>query len=496
MLISRLNLDKATNNIMIPFGIVDKWTIDYNQQIRMLYEDALVVTEVMCLGLRKKSRLFFSIDMPHQDKSRPRTSELKYQKYHLCSACALGKSKKHSYKPKAEDSIQEKLYLLHMDLCEPMRIQKFVIKFPNMIQVRLNATVRNIRTDNGTEFFNQTLRAYYKEVIISHQTSVARTPQQNSVVKRRNRTLVKAARTMLIFLKALLFLWAEAVATACYTQNRSLIRKRHNKTPYELLHDRKPDLSYLYVFGALCYPTNDGEDLGPEPKLLTPRTISSGLVQNIPSLTLYVPPTKNDWEILFQPMFDEYLNPPPCVDLQVPVVIALEPDVSTGTPSSTTIDQDAPSTSTSQSNQETPSPVIPLEPSSEESSSQELVPHQDHVMIITLKWIYKVKLDELGGVLKNKARLIARGYRQEEGIDFEESFTPVARLEAILIFIAFAAHMNMIVYQIDVKTAFLNGILRKEVYVTQLDGFVDPENPNHVYKLKKTLYGLKQALRA
>ncbi|GJV93811.1 retrovirus-related pol polyprotein from transposon TNT 1-94 [Tanacetum coccineum] len=126
----------------------------------------------------------------------------------------------------------------------------------------------------------------------------------------------------------------------------------------------------------------------------------------------------------------------------------------------------------------------------------ELVPRPDCVMVITLKWIYKVKLDELGGVLKNKARLVARGYRQEEGIDFEESFAPVARLEAIRIFIAFAAHMNMVVYQMDVKTAFLNGILREEVYVSQPDGFVDPENPNHVYKLKKALYGLKQAPRA
>ncbi|GJZ47963.1 retrovirus-related pol polyprotein from transposon TNT 1-94 [Tanacetum coccineum] len=102
-------------------------------------------------------------------------------------------------------------------------------------------------------------------------------------------------------------------------------------------------------------------------------------------------------------------------------------------------------------------------------------------MIITLKWIYKVKLDELGGVLKNKARLVARGYRQEEGIDFKESFVSVARLEAIRIIIAFAAHMNMIVYQMDVKTAFLNGILREEVYVFQPDGFVDPENPNHKF---------------
>nr|GEW69321.1 retrotransposon protein, putative, Ty1-copia subclass [Tanacetum cinerariifolium] len=126
----------------------------------------------------------------------------------------------------------------------------------------------------------------------------------------------------------------------------------------------------------------------------------------------------------------------------------------------------------------------------------ELVPRPDKVMVITLKWIYKVKLDELGGILKNKSCLVARGYRQEEGIDFEESFAPVARLEAIWIFLAYVAHKNMEVYQMDVKTTFLNSILREEVYVTQPDGFVDQDNPNHVYKLKKALYGLKQAPRA
>ncbi|GKA52777.1 retrovirus-related pol polyprotein from transposon TNT 1-94 [Tanacetum coccineum] len=120
-----------------------------------------------------------------------------------------------------------------------------------------------------------------------------------------------------------------------------------------------------------------------------------------------------------------------------------------------------------------------------------LVRRPDKVMVITLKWIYKVKVDELGGILKNKARLVARGYRQEEEIDFEESFTPVARLEAVWIFLVFAAHMNMIVYQMDVKTVFLNGILREEFYVSQPDGFMDPDNPNHVYRLKKALYGLK-----
>ncbi|GKD53686.1 retrovirus-related pol polyprotein from transposon TNT 1-94, partial [Tanacetum coccineum] len=96
----------------------------------------------------------------------------------------------------------------------------------------------------------------------------------------------------------------------------------------------------------------------------------------------------------------------------------------------------------------------------------ELVPRPDKVIVITLKWIYKVKLDELGGILKNKARLVARGCRQEEGIDFEESFAPVAKLEAVRIFLMFAAHMNMIIFQMDMKTAFLNGILHEEVYVS------------------------------
>ncbi|GJT65402.1 retrovirus-related pol polyprotein from transposon TNT 1-94 [Tanacetum coccineum] len=177
---------------------------------------------------------------------------------------------------------------------------------------------------------------------------------------------------------------------------------------------RKPDLSYLHVFGALCYPINDIEDL----------------------------------------------------------VIAPEPAILTSAPSSTTIDQDAPSTSTSETTPETPSPDIILGVEEADHDIEELVPRPDRVMIITLKWIYKVKLDELGGVLKNKARLVARGYHQEEGINFEESFSLVARLEAIHIFIAFAAYMNMVVYQMDVKTAILNGIPREEAWYDLLSSFL------------------------
>ncbi|GJV70199.1 retrovirus-related pol polyprotein from transposon TNT 1-94 [Tanacetum coccineum] len=129
-------------------------------------------------------------------------------------------------------------------------------------QVSLNATVRYLRTDNDIEFNNQTLRNYTEDVGITHHTSTVRTPQQNGVVEMHIRTLAEAARTMLIFSKSLLFLWAEAIAIACYTQNCSLIYTRYNKTPYELLRDCKLELKYLHVFGALCYPTNDFEDLG------------------------------------------------------------------------------------------------------------------------------------------------------------------------------------------------------------------------------------------
>ncbi|GJZ82536.1 retrovirus-related pol polyprotein from transposon TNT 1-94 [Tanacetum coccineum] len=240
----------------------------------------------------------YTISMANMMKSSPicfvkELPKLKYTKGHLCSACQMGKSKEESHPHKRGPSINEKLQMLHTDLCEAMQVEsinkkryilvivddysrftqvkflrtkdealEIIIKFLKQAQVSLNDTVRYLRTNNGTEFINQTLRNFTKEVGITHNTSTARTPQQNGVVERRNRTLVEAVRTMLSFYKSLLFLWAEAVANACYTQNRSLIHTRYNKTSYELLRDRKLELKYLYVYGALCYLTKDFEDLG------------------------------------------------------------------------------------------------------------------------------------------------------------------------------------------------------------------------------------------
>nr|GEU43218.1 retrovirus-related Pol polyprotein from transposon TNT 1-94 [Tanacetum cinerariifolium] len=330
--------------------------------------------------------------------------KLKFEKDHLCSACAMGKSKKKSHKPKSKDTNQEKLYF-----CTWI----FVVQY----------------------------------VGISHETSVARSPQQNGVIERRNRTLIEATHTMLIYTRAPLFLWAEVVATACFTQNRSMIHLRYGKTPYEVLHNKLLELSYFHVFGALCYPTNDSENCG---KLQPKANIAPEVIA-------------------------------PIAEVVVPELAA-----STGSPSSTTVDQDEPSLSNSHSTPKTQPPIIPndveednhdievshaLTQSCWNESMQEelnefehlevweLISRPDKVMVITLKWIYKVKLEELGGILKNKARLVARSYRQEEGTDFEESFAPIARLEAIRFFLAYAANMKMVVYQMDVKC---NAPLRKE----------------------------------
>ncbi|GKC02479.1 retrovirus-related pol polyprotein from transposon TNT 1-94, partial [Tanacetum coccineum] len=270
--------------------------------------------------------------------------------------------------------------------------------------------------------------------------------------------------------------------------------------------------------------------------------------------TTYVPPTDKELEILFQPMFDEYFEQSR-VNEQVPSATAVNAQVvPLGTSLSTTFAQDAPSITRHQGVADGPivedTPItqhalhplfnpVTMETGSAQSSSEDvrlaepnqvtqppdhlrkwskdhplnnivrnpsrpfdrlevwvLVPKPKGVMIIALKLIYKVNLDEYGDVLKNKARLVAKGYRQEEGIDIEESFAPIARIEAIRIFIANAATKNMIIYQMDVKTAFLNGDLQEEVFVSQHEGFEDPDNPTHVYRLKKALYGLKQAPRA
>ncbi|GJX88353.1 putative ribonuclease H-like domain-containing protein [Tanacetum coccineum] len=607
--------------------------------------------------------------------------KFKYGKDHLCSACERGKSKKASLPPKLVPSDHSKLELLYMDLCGPMRVasingKKYILvivddysrftwvyflhtkdetpeiikKFIAQAQLNYKAKVCKIRTDNGTEFKNTNLKAHYEKLGIMQQFSIARTPQQNGVVERRNRTLVEAARTMLIFSRLPEFLWAEAVATTCFTQNWSIINTRHNKTPYELLRGRKPNVEFFHVFGSLCYPTNDRDDLGKmKPKAdigvfigysetsrgfriynqCTKRIMETIHVKfdelttmdsehdclepelqrlnnhNLLDETMNTP-SKEDLDNFFGPMFEEYFEhqssdtpinsaaQPTLVHEDSPTTSSIIVDKHEVPPVVTTSDKQTSPISLTEfdefnqedsanfdgnaqfvpynppSHEEIESSTTALEPSNVQNFHQvqpsthiwtkdhpldqvigdpskpvmtrqrlhtdsevcmyaltvstiepknikeamadhswiesmqdelnqferlqvwELVPRPEGKNIIALKWLWKNKCDAENIVVRNKTRLVAKGYKQEEGIDFEESFAPVARLEAVRMFIAYAAHKNITIFQMDVKTAFLNGPLKEEVYVSQPEGFIDPEFPDRVYRLKKALYVLKR----
>ncbi|GJW65002.1 retrovirus-related pol polyprotein from transposon TNT 1-94 [Tanacetum coccineum] len=272
-------------------------------------------------------------------------SKLKYTKDHMCSACQIGKSKKESHPHKPEPSTNEKLQMLHIDLCRPMRVKSI----------------------NGKRYI----------LVISDDYS--------------HFTWVKFLRTK-----------DEAPEFIIKILKQALVNL---------------DATLLHVIlktAPLSIPVKE------EPKSYKESMIESS------------------WIEAMQEEIHEF----------------------------------------------------------ERLEVWELVSRSDKVMIINLKWIFKVKLDEYGGVLKNKARLLAKGYRHEKGIDFKESFAPIARIEAIRIFIAYAAHMNMTLFQMDVKTVFLNGILKEEVYVSQPVGFVDVDHLTHVFRLKKALYGLIEAPKA
>nr|GEW58944.1 retrovirus-related Pol polyprotein from transposon TNT 1-94 [Tanacetum cinerariifolium] len=224
----------------------------------------------------------------------------------------------------------------------------------------------------------------FKEEGIEHQTSTPRTPEQNGIVKRQNRTLVEAARTMLSASKLPLFFWVEAIATACYTQNRSIIIPTHKKTAYHVINDRKPSIRHLHIFGCTCYLTRDGENL---------KKIKE----------------KRD----------------PCI----------------------------------------------LVGYSTQSKGYRVYNKRTRLIVESIH----LGFDEIKKMTETSVANDTSGL--EEGIDFEEPFALVARLEAVRFFIAYAAHKSFPIYQMDMKMTFLNGSLKEEVYVAQPDEFIDHDHP-------------------
>nr|GEZ95700.1 ribonuclease H-like domain-containing protein [Tanacetum cinerariifolium] len=332
---------------------------------------------------------------------------------------------------------RQRLHLLHMDLCGPMRTASI----------------------NGKRYVLVIMEDYSRYTWVQFLRSKDEAPE------------------------------AEAIATACFTQNRSTIHRRFNKTSYELINGRKPDISFLHVFGALCYPKNDHEDIGklgakgdisffigysadscalrvskPELQSMTSGQISSRLdLTYTPSTITTQQPTEGELDLPFEAMYDDYIGGQLSAALRTVLAVQAHQVLST---------IELKNVKEAMTN-----------PAWKESMQEELIQFKRLDV-----WVKNGHPKQVSSSL--------RGYRQEEGIDFEESFALVARMEAIRIFLAYAAHKSFTVFQMDVKTTFLNGTLKEDVYVCQPEGFIDADHPSHVFKLKKALYELKQAPRA
>nr|GEU51079.1 hypothetical protein [Tanacetum cinerariifolium] len=501
--------------------------------------------------------------------------KLKYVTDQLCSYCKLSKAKRSSFKSKAVPSSKGRLNLLHMDLCDPMRVasingKKYILviiddysrymwtlflrtkdktpevlkDFLTMIQRNLQAPVITVRTNRGTEFLNKTLNAFFKEEGIEHQTSTARTPEQNDVVERRNSTLVEAARMMLSASQLSLFFWAKAIATACYTQNRSIIIPTHGKTPYQIINDRKPSIKHLHIFGCICYITRDGKNLdkmkgkGDRCILVGYSTQSKGYpvynkrtrmivesihirfdeikevlemsIANNTSGLMQIFPYNKSWIfylvrytmnfsmqvlILQRMLSDEFTNP-----FYTPAQEEAESfSHNIGNSNVPTFNQ--PHVSEYRWTKDHPLEQVRGNPPRPVQTRRQLATDPKMCMyVLTVSTAEPKNINEAMAdctwieAMQDELHQFDR--LQEEGIDFEESFAPVARLEAVRIFIAYAAYKSFPIFQMDVKTDFLNGPLKEEVYVAQPDGFVDPDHLEKVHRLRKALYGLKQAPKA
>nr|GEV00609.1 hypothetical protein [Tanacetum cinerariifolium] len=455
--------------------------------------------------------------------------KMKFEKDHLCFACEQGKIHQNHHKSKTAFASNNPLYLLHMDLCRPMRVQSINGKRYVLVVVDdYSRYTWRVRTDNGTEFKNKTLAKFFDEIGITQQFFAARTSQQNGFVERRNRTLVEDARTMLTFTNLPSFLWAEAIATACFTQNRSIVHKRFDKTPYKLMNKRKPNIKFFRVFGCRCYLLNDYEDVrklkakgnigvfvgyskdSAAFRIYNKKThkihesvnvnfdeisemaskqfslelglsnLSETVKSSNQSVSKVFEASKKDLEDLYQDFYDEYFDSSKIMkssttNVETSINEEVFPEVSEsfqGESSSSSLNDDV---------QQSLEEVI-LPQTNTQSILNNMIPNGDEAS--TSHNVFNERLED--------AYFDAIGYSQQEGIDYDETFAPVARIEAIRLFLAYAAHKDFTIFQMDVKTAFL----KEEVYVGQPPGFVSKQYPEHVYVLDKALYGLKQAPRA
>jgi transposase InsO family protein len=500
----------------------------------------------------------------------------------LCKHCQQGKKTKTRFKSK-EYSMTRPLEIVHTDLVGPtttkgLKGEKyfmllvddytrmtvvFFLKnkseafenfkiYKEMVENEMDSKIKCLRYDNGGEFTSKEFMDYCNSHGIKRKFFVSRTPQQNGVVERKNRTIQEMARTMLMDSKLTDIFWTQAVHTTFHIQNRVMLRNNTDKTPYELWKGRPTNVKHFRVFGSKCYIKREDGKMGKFDSHVDKGVLvgysstrkeykcyNLRLNKVVESINVTIdetcrPESKEEENESMEQLFEEEAEDEKEVE---------EEDEENPTEAEEKVQQVPPKTPSRRVQEESSfrsdyqnkdagvetrrrihSPeqthlalTSTIEPTYFEEASKdefwnkamdeeldqiekndtwELVPRPKDKNVIDTKWVYRNKLNEDGQVTRNKARLVCKGYAQVEGIDFEETFAPVSRMEAIRLLLAYACSKNIKVYQMDVKSSFLNGELEEEVYIEQPEGFQLSENADYVCKLKKALYGLKQAPRA
>ena len=403
-----------------------------------------------------------------------------------------------------------------------------------------NETVKRLRSDNGGEYFSNDFEEFCNGRGIQREPTIPYSPQQNGVAERMNRTLLETARSMLHHAKKPLDLWAEAVSTASYTRNRSPTAALKGVTPYELWYGKKPDVSILKVFGCKTYVHVPDEKRKGKLQRKSIPCIFVGYPFNENGYKLYNPETRkmlrsrdvifveNAFDIeksddashkFFTGTFEEENEVEEPENINEPQVAVDEdarpqrarrpPDrlnVLTGdwwnlmeAASVAAVDTEEPKTieeALNGMNSKLWSDALSDEFNSlKENQTWDLVDLPAGKNIVGSKWVLKHKRGAEGEITRCKARLVAQGYSQKPGVDYDEVFSPVAKYSSIRTVLAIANQLDLDLHQMDVKTAFLNGDLEEEIFVRQPEGFIDKEHPSKVCRLRKSLYGLKQSAR-
>ncbi|GMH24089.1 hypothetical protein Nepgr_025932 [Nepenthes gracilis] len=478
-------------------------------------------------------------------------------KHHVCGPCQLGKQIRSSHSSHSDINTLRPLELIHIDLMGPSRTEslggkKYILvvvddfsryswidlireKFDTFDHVKIlckrlanekGTSISRIRSDHGKEFENSKFETFCNDERIHHEFSSPITPQQNGIVECKNWVIQEMARIMMQCQNVAMHFWGEAVNTACHIINWVYLRPGTETTPYELWKGKKPNVKYFHIFGCQCFILRDRKNLGKfdsksDEGIFLGYSLTSRAYRVFNLRTQTVMESIN---VVVDDHDDALSNiSSPDIEQVTPLVIPTKEhssrvklnhpndlmlgDVNEGMSLHRRILNQLAYTCY----------VSHIEPKKVEEALLDecwtnamheklnqfvrndiwtLVPRPTNTNVIGTKWIFKNKIDESGNITRNKARLVAQGYTQVEGIDYDETFAPVALLEFIRIILSVACTMGFKLYQMDVKSVFLNGFIQEEVYVEQPKGFVNPTFSDHVYKLKKALYGLKQAPRA